>query len=87
MLSGCTLSRDLNIFLTKDAEKTMMYPEFSLNGIYYEDNKNQLAPFKTLQKLYTYETDCLLKYSYKLSFNSLSISFRKAECRIGLAYF
>ena len=58
----------------KDTMKTMRYPEFSSDGIYYENHKIELAPFKTLRQLYTLEADNLLKYSHKLSLKAISPS-------------
>ena len=58
----------------KDAQKTMRFPEFSLDGKYYENPEIAYAPFSTLKNLYTLEADNLLKHSYKLTFKAISPS-------------
>lgn len=58
----------------RDDMMAMRYPEFSSDGIYYEDQKIEIAPFKTLHRLYTLESGNLLKHAYKLSLKAISPS-------------
>lgn len=55
----------------RDQMQTMRYPEFSSDGIYYENHKTILAPFKTLRQLYNYDAEYLVKHSYKLSLKAI----------------
>lgn len=72
----------------KDQLQSMKYPEFSSDGIYYENHKTILAPFKTLRQLYNYESEDLLKQSYKLSLKAICPSnFERQNVKLALQVF
>lgn len=61
----------------------MKYPEFSSDGIYYENHKPILAPSKTVRHLYNYESEDLFKQFYKLALKAICPSdFEKQNVKL-----
>ena len=63
-----------NWLAQKDVNKTFKFPKFSFDDIDFNRTRICNAPFNTLKKLHSVESDSLLKHAYKLTLKSLSPS-------------